>query len=466
MLNNRHQPFTLILLIALLSHTALVWAEPLTPDDFAHGCNLPVTDETGLYAVELTPAVHHGLQDSDLRDIRVFNGDGLAVPHALRRLDPPQDPVRRPVPFFPLPSPSDPQSQDLSIMIQRQSNGSIIAFKTDHGQTNVGNSCSYLLDLSGFTPPPSRLELQWSTGAGASLHTVSLMESSDLAHWRPIGDRTALAELEYHGGRVSRRTIALPGQTQPYLRLDCQDGREPLRLNAVMGVQGAVSSAEQWQWAQPESVQVGEKEWQWRVEYQVQGRLRVSALDLAFPVGNSLARATIESRPSPNAPWREVGRGDFYRLDVQGTHLTSPFIRCALTTDRWWRLIIAPGDSGPIPKDQLPRLSLGWRPDELVFLGRGAGPYTLAFGSARAQENPSGQSALVFAALRQINGKSQVMHIKPGPVRPLGGEQALRPEPAPIPWRRLLLWGTLIGGVVLLAIMARSLLREMHGKGA
>jgi hypothetical protein len=453
-----------MLLLALLCCTSLAWADPPVPDDFAYGCSLPVTDENGLYAVDLELSVLSKLQRKDLSDVQVFNGAGLPVPHALRRLDPPRDPVRRPIPFFPLPSHPHPQTQDLSVSVQRQTDGSIFTLKTEHTQSTTASDRSYLLDLSGLNTPPTQLELQWPAGTGTTFYTISLLESGDLAHWRPLGDKVVLADLDYNGGRVSRRVIDLAGQTLPYLRLDCQDARQPLQLSAVLGVHGAVRTAEQWRWHRLENQQVSKQSERWVIEYQLRGGLRVSAFDLAFPLGNSLARATIESRPAADAPWRRVGQGVFYRLDIQGKQLFSPFIPCTPTTDRWWRLTLAAGDSGLIGKDQLPQLKLGWMPEELLFLGRGAGPYTLAFGSARTGNDPSGQASLVLTALQQSASESRMVKIKAGPVHPLGGEQALRPKPAPLPWQRLLLWAVLIGGVGLLAIMARSIYREMQSK--
>jgi hypothetical protein len=348
--------------------------------------------------------------------------------------------------------------------VERQDDGSILTIVNESRRT-LDNGRAYLLDLSGIHTPPSRLELHWPAGNGNALYTVSLLESSDLAHWQPIGGRITLADLEYNGSRVSRRFLTLPGKTKPYLRLDSHggnDGLPPLQLSGVQGLYGGVSTAESWQWFEPVNSAAETTEGRWVLEYQLQGGLRVSALDLAFPQVNSLARAIIESRPHTEAPWRRVGGGDFFRLDIQGSLLASPFIRCPPTTDRWWRLTLAAGDAGLSETAQLPRLRLGWIADELIFLGRGAGPYTLAFGSAVAKGEVAGQTALILTALQQTGSESRLVNITPGPIHPLGGEQALRPRSAPIPWQRLLLWAVLLGGVGLLATMARSIYREMR----
>jgi hypothetical protein len=43
----------------------------------------------------------------------------------------------------------------------------------------------------------------------------------------------------------------------------------------------------------------------------------------------------------------------------------------------------------------------------------------------------------------------------------LAGDLALKSPAKPIPWKKLVLWAVLLSGVVLVAFMARSLIKEM-----
>ncbi len=193
----------------------------------------------------------------------------------------------------------------------------------------------------------------------------------------------------------------------------------------------------------------------------------VTAVQLGFPAANSLVRALIESRPTSTDTWRPVTRADFYRLDLDDKSLVNPMAHCAPNHDPLWRISVsADGAAG-----QTPQLELGWRPEELIFLGRGAGPYTLAFGNAAMTEPqsasttiPNAQETLVLAALRDTQSESLIQRVEPGPVQTLGGEQALKPRLSAASWKKLLLWAALIAGVVLLALMTRTMYREMRAK--
>lgn len=451
-------------LIAALLMTGQAWAQAPVPADFAYGCSLPVSDATGLYRLQLPASVYEKLQQQDLSDLQVFNAAGEPVAQLLRQPQPPEEPIRRAIPFFPLPERAQTPTSDLRVQVERQSDGSIITINSEPAATPPAGGCSYLLDLSGLDPKPRQLELQWSAATTTQMYRVQLWASSDLAAWQPLGQEAVLADMAYNGGRISQRVLHLPHTSHPYLRMDCEKSSQPLRLSAVEGVVGGQPATAPWQWHQPLPGKTENRQGVWSVEYHMQGRWRVEALDLHLPEANSLARATIESRPMSETPWHPVASGEFHRLDLQGSTLHNEPLRCITSTDPWWRLTITAGATNLTAADKLPQLRLGWQADELLFLGRGPGPYTLAFGSGRSIEAASGQEALIRTALQQPGSEARIQQIEPGPVQPLGGEQALQPPPATIPWQRILLWLVLVAGVALLALMARSMYKEMGNK--
>jgi hypothetical protein len=114
----------------------------------------------------------------------------------------------------------------------------------------------------------------------------------------------------------------------------------------------------------------------------------------------------------------------------------------------------------------VPRLHTFHVPEQLLFVRRGAAPFTLAYGSLRA--TPSEFSADELLALLPPASKSQAGAPKPEPAiasagatRTLGGDAALRAPPPPPPIKTYVLWAVLIAGVGLLTALALRLLRGM-----
>jgi len=108
---------------------------------------------------------------------------------------------------------------------------------------------------------------------------------------------------------------------------------------------------------------------------------------------------------------------------------------------------------------EAPDLMLGYRPDSVVFLAEGAGPFVLAAGSASARHADYPIDA-ALASLHASLGKDwQPPPAALGQAKASGGETVLKAAPPPVPWRRWLLWAILVGGAALIAALAISLLR-------
>lgn len=457
--------FWVFLLAALCCCSPLQAAAPGL-DDFAYGLTLPRVEANGAYSLDLPRVVYEKTTRHDLGDLRVFNGAGETVPHAIRRLpmDEAAEQIRRNVPFFPLPGKRPPAATDLSLRVSRNRDGAVVTVdagsETSESRTR---SSWYLLDTSRLETKPTALELRWDTSS-AAIFTVSLAHSSDLTHWIPLVGQTTLADLNYNGSTIAARRIALPGKPLPYIRLDCVDCREPLLLREVTAIAGTAISPDQWQWLRLDAETTGEGKEELVFTYRLDARMTVTALQLRFAETNSLARAMIESRPSPDAPWQTRAQGNFYTLNLQGKALVNEPARCAPNSDRHWRLRVTSGGSGLGGGKQAPRLELGWRREQLVFVGRGAGPYTLAFGSAKLAETGAMPENLVLAAMEDTRSESLIQPIEPGPLQTLGGEPALQSRLSAASWKKILLWAVLIAGVALLAVMARTIYREMQAK--
>ena len=180
----------------------------------------------------------------------------------------------------------------------------------------------------------------------------------------------------------------------------------------------------------------------------------VARVDVEFADPTDVASITVRSRPDTVSDWRQMHAGLFYTLTESGNRIGSAPAPVAPTTDRYWR--VETGREGGWRRGRLPRLKLGWHPHELLFLAQGAGPYTLAYGSARAGT----ASAPIDALLRSLGGAADDDRIRAGTTgvpRDLGGAQVLRPSK---PWRQIALWVVLITAVLALGTLAFRVSRE------
>jgi hypothetical protein len=186
-------------------------------------------------------------------------------------------------------------------------------------------------------------------------------------------------------------------------------------------------------------------------------RAPVTYARLRLPQENSSVHVTLHSRDDAKAPWSDRWDGEAYRIVTDTQRRESPPAQFAATSDRYWRLKIA--------KDpQLYRatvLELGYRPARLRFLAQGSGPFTLAYGSRRAEVSPASACDALLADFGSAERSKLVAEGSLQVARVLGGDTALRPVPKQTPVRLVVLWSVLIVGVGLLVAMALALLKRV-----
>ena len=108
----------------------------------------------------------------------------------------------------------------------------------------------------------------------------------------------------------------------------------------------------------------------------------------------------------------------------------------------------------------MPMLRLGYRPEVVVFLAQGKAPYALVAGSARARRADAPLPQLVDALRTQRGQDWQPADATLGPMQALAGNAALTPAPVERDWKAWLLWALLVGGALIVAGFAFSLLKK------
>lgn len=452
--------------------SAPVASDPVADPDYATQWPLVLrSDNAGAYRVVLDEPVYRQLTTPAMRDLDVLNAAGATVPAAV--LDPAQplaQPVRRAgLPWFALPAPAAGARPggDWRLVTRVDSDGRLRRVEVD-GRTSPAGSArtALLLDLSRVREPVVALELQWKPVDALDLgYTVEA--SDDLSNWREVPARGRLVDLSRDGRRLLHRRIQLYGllphhQRARYLRLTPDATPAGFEVTSVTAeFAGAATQAPQWLALQPSAAPdaaAAGAPTSIAFEYRMPGPFPVQQVDVAM-AGNHAHAWRLESRDSAQSEWRlRAGPWTAYQLDQAGQRRQSPpRVLDAPVRDRHWRLS-ASGPAAGAP----PTLRLGYRPEVVVFVAQGAPPYRLVAGSARERRADAPMAELV-TALREYNGADwQPAQAYLGPPRVLAGPAALAPRRD---WTAWLLWGVLLLGAGLVAVLAVSVLRSQCGTG-
>jgi len=431
-------------------------AEP-SQQEFGYKMQIFATGDAPAYRLSLPLAVYQKTARTDLGDLRVFNADGEVVPYSL------EHPVAgvtvakspRPLPLFGLKDDSKAALDALRVTIDSGKAQVNIRTAGGEGPGNLGapagsHTTAYLIDGRAVEAATSALLLEWPDEAPDFAGRVRVEASDDLADWRTVSGAAPIANLHAGVERLIERRIELPPTQPKFWRLTWVGTAAPFVLTSVL----AEPAREQVDAART-SLDVPGLRAGSDIEFDLGGHAPIDRVNVELPEMNSVIEIDVLSRLRPTDTWRTVLHKGFYRLSSGGTELSNAAVPIEIDSDRYW-LIRADARGGGLGKGT-PRLSVGWVAHQVVFLARGARPFTLTYGSATA--TPAGVS------LTTIPKSVAIAEASLGPLEKLGGDARLLPPPPPLPWKTWLLWGILVAGAALLAWMAYRLSRDF-GKTA
>jgi hypothetical protein len=444
----------------LLCFCALIplFAFATARDDYMRQWSLTLRgDSAGAYRVALDREVYRSAQLPSLRDVDVLNADGTPVPAALFAAGQPlaRSPRHVELPWFPLPAGAAAQAGDIAVLTERAPDGSVRRVETRLSiadQPDLAATDAWLVDASNVHESIVALELAWSSTTNALDSAYRVEGSDDLREWRVLQPRAQLLDLVRAGQRLQQHRIALDG-TAKYLRLLPDGTGIAPALTGVRAELTPAATALAWSWESLPGRAVVEHGATYYT-YELDGRFPIERADVVLP-GNSASEWTLQSRDDEDAPWQvRAGPWVGYRVGAAGADRSAAQALAGAIRDRYWRL------SARTPVEGMPTLTLGYRPEVMVFVAQGSGPFALVAGSARTTRAVAPVPQLVDALRMQHGSDWQPADATLGAPAMLAGDAALAPAPAQRDWKAWLLWGILVGGALIVTGFAFSLLRK------
>jgi hypothetical protein len=453
-----------------------------TPADYAYALPLKVSGKQGVVGLPVPAVVYLKSATATLDDLRVFDAHGVVQPFALHR-PPPEQPSRRAslaASVFPIVTGKAAAGNALSdLEIQTRADGSVASVQLRGGKT-AGDApalSGLILDFGAHPQgsdgkddkgPIARIDaLRFAAPTGKTNYSaeVWLETSNDLRTWEIL----AAAELSWlangNGQTLASDRLEFSPQAFRYARLTWRRG-EPLEFPEIQAETVARQSLEperETLWLTPvDGKQAGELIYPAGIALPVeQVSLNLSEANIVYPVtlGEYVERPGRRPGKASERVFRAKASATFYQITQNEQTRRSGPLNIAVTHQQDWVL-----RSQNPALNVHPELGLSWQAATLVLLAGGTPPYTLSFGRADATpaSQPLGQVAPGFttrelAGLEQAQiGELQVLRAEAdaGSAAAEAGRAAQK--------RAFVLWGVLILGVVVLAGMARRLIRQMN----
>lgn len=431
-----------------------------SPRDYAFGLSLDTSTASPWYRVTLPLSVYQQSTSPDLRDVRVFNQAGEAVPFSLVTTTRPQPaPTTTPLRLFALnASPGGEENNGEKIML-RARNGMEIVLE---GQTAAAAGQHYLLTLpeNAAEVPLSQLQLIWDAPQGSWQGTVSVYYGEDLKNWSTLREEMPLLDVISGQDRLKLDRIdtdlVLSPEANRYLLLVLNTGHSALTLTGVNAINALAQAESEHISLAGEGERVSESEAVWRWTHPQP----LSAIGFMLN-GDGVLPVEIAWRSSENDRWHTLKKEVIYQLGGKTSEpvsLPGGLVEAVKINALNARL-----------PENLPGVTGQRVRYDLVFNAQGRGPYLLAWGNGAAKPASVEMDMLIPSGLRKTYDLEALPMADTLEAVPLGGEARLTATSAAEQESRmktLMVWGVLIAGVLLLAGMAWRVWREVKKDGA
>lgn len=450
-----------VLAVAWLASSAAVAADadapPPASTDFAFGMKFNTQGNAAAFRAPLPAEVYRGVVSSELLDVAVFNGRGEVVPHVLARVADSSDAISSalPLPVFPLRGNDRAVMEALRLTIQSNGGKVDLELPEERGSAPADPNeralvGGYIVDGRALAQL-SALELGWAPDAPEFAGRVRVEGSDNLGDWRTLVDAAPIANLRAGDAQLIERRVEMRSAGAKYYRLTWVGARAPFEITSVNGHPAGSGPELRRSSLVLEGRAVPGKPGEY--EFEAGGYFPVDRVNLQLPEMNSVVEVSLLTRASASKPWRPVTGGvGFYRLQGTDAELVNGDVRVYPTTDRYWLVRVDPRRGGL--GEAVPKLKIAWPAHEIVFLARGQGPFTLAYGN--------GALSGAVGRIGSIPKGARILGASLGEQQTLGGESRRASASAQAPSKSLVLWGVLGLGVALLAYMAYRLSRELR----
>ncbi|TFZ03782.1 DUF3999 family protein [Ramlibacter humi] len=439
------------LLILLLAPAAAL-AAALSAGDFAWRADIEAPSGGGLARVPLPAEALMQARSAGLADLRVFDTRGEPLPFAMRR---PGAAAAAPVAGPELPAhvltrtrgPSGAGGRSIQVRV-KGAQGESAWVQFGGGGTTAGEPLqSVLFDVRQEKRAVTALRLQAELPANTPVR-LSAFTSTDLADWQPLPLRGSLFRFE-GAPELDNRTLALasPQMLQGrYLRLDWETAG--VRVDSAIVLAAGEVPRERVAAALPAPTPVNGG-----LEWQLPTTVPIAALSLASTKPGTLVPVQVLGRRDPALPWTPIARATVFRLGPAGAENTNPPLTLAGATPRWLRVEALRG----LPLGEL-SAGVEFEPVEVVYLA--SGPSRLAIG--RADAPPADVPLATFAAALPGGGPDALPLARLGRIEQRAGEAAAPSWlPRGVTPATAALWSVLLLGVLVLAVVAARLMRQL-----
>jgi hypothetical protein len=389
--------------------------------------------------------------------ISIIDKFGTSLPYRVSKTPKKTQHQKRSVKIYALKETKDLQKQTDNISLKYDSRNRLTEVNRNNGSIvedrikSSGAIKGYLLDLGkNFPRENSQLTFELSTVTDTNFLKINIDQSSNLKNWRRVSYGEVIAQLVDQGIVVQHNNISLKNSRSRYIRLTILDKNPQFRIFSATQSFDRLSS-EKFIWTSFKEMSFDKKEQAYFLE--ISPILTYKRFQIQMPSPPSIILGSLSQRLNNKTQWSGATDVDFININNDNNRILEN--ESPLWTRNRDRLKFSINYSSPKISQAPLLVKLAYEPQKVTFFANGNWPYKIQL--SHQGSNNKDNKKLFNLINRQTNGAVGMASL--GHSRMV--EMDYDENESKLDWKKIGLWLILISGVVLMAWMAKQLLKKI-----
>ncbi|MCP4412300.1 MAG: DUF3999 domain-containing protein [Gammaproteobacteria bacterium] len=456
-----------LLILSLLTLSLTAAQDEIKQEDFSYQAQLNIDDTKSIQLLELPENVQGKLHHQAAQDLHIYDAKGQVQPLIIKYdSHQTQAAIEHSMVFFPLKA--EPQKQQ-GISVSEQQNLAIkleVLVKPEieqpvRSETETQTPRAYIIENPLYDENIKaegkiyqlnlELELDFEGIANLKLET-----GMDLNRWRTLVVRDSVSQMNFQGQQLNKNTISIKEQAARYLKLLWTGTKAP-KINGIKAIVGQKKLKPEFVWSENLNLKLlttensADNSTDNTYEFKVSPSFHSNKLRLVTEKDNQIVSGVLAAARTENSNFYAFDNFQFYQIKTNENIVSVVETDMKRQQSQHWRVQF----EYPLKVNiEDIHLQLNRYPASVYFLMQGEAPYTLAFGHPSIQKLPKTITNIMTDVMKISDKNYGIATIS-------SIEKILVQEEANFNWKLLLLWSALLGGVLMMSWMARSLFKQM-----
>ncbi len=415
--------------------------------------NIKTSGEASLQVFQLPESFYLDSNQESISKLRIIDKFGSELPFNIEKYSGVVSQQKRKLMLYPLTESRYLQSQTETLRLKYDQKDRLTQLEKNNNQQPSNKVVGYLIDLGESYPRGSSVvTFDLSQVAQTSFLKFSIDQSNNLKDWKKLSRREVLAQLVNNGSVAQHNKITLRNSHSRYLRinLEPEHNQQHSAFKLLMAEQSFTREVQTaLTWTEYKKLQYDDKDDAYILDISI--AIAYKQVQLKMPKAPSIITADIFLKRKSATPWRFYKQVNLVNIQDENVDIVENQFPVWFGSSSKVKFVVKYADP-PFNQNSV-WVKLAYVPQKVTFYANGNEPYRVQFGQIASNHNNQQLLNMIKAQTNSTMGIARL-----GLVRAVKMDD----ESSEINWKAISLWLTLIAGVVVMAWMAKNLLKQME----